>query len=83
MGVGNILRFDLLNMPDEDAFAKALEILYSLKIVDAESNLTADIGLKVCDLALDARLGVMLINSFKDEFACSEEMVALAAMLSV
>lgn len=46
-------------------------------------ELTEDIGKKLSDLALETKLAVMLLNSFKEEFSCSEEIVILASFLSL
>lgn len=40
MGVGNVLRFDLIDRPSEEAILKALESLFSLEIIDDMCNLT-------------------------------------------
>ena len=82
LGVGDLTKFSLLDQPEEEAMVKALEILYSLHIIDKESNLTQE-GAKACEFPLDARLSMMLMNSFKEEFTCSKEILLLCAMLSV
>lgn len=36
--------FKLLTYPKEDAYAKALECLFALKIIDKQCNLTEEMG---------------------------------------
>ena len=58
-------------------------MLYSLKIIDEDCNLTEDIGLKVGEMNLDTKVATMVLNSFNEEFVCSKEIIMLAALLSV
>jgi HrpA-like RNA helicase len=36
--------FDFLDKPSEESMVRALELLYSLKAIDIDGNLTNDIG---------------------------------------
>ena len=47
-----------------------------------QGELTAEIGNFLSDLPLDTRLAVMLLNSFKEEFSCSAEILILVSLLS-
>ncbi len=57
-------------------------MLYSLKVIDNECNLTEEYGLKISELPVETRIAVCIVNSFKEEFTCTEEMLILAALLS-
>lgn len=82
LGIGNLMKFDFLTKPTEESMVRALEILYSLGAIDKSGDLTADVGWKLTELPIEPRLGVALINSAKEEYLCSEEMLKLVAMLS-
>jgi len=82
MGIKNINKFETITKPDLNTIARALEILYFIGILDKSSNLT-DIGIKACDIPLDPRLSVALINSALDKFKCSEELLIICSMLSI
>lgn len=58
LGVGDVSKFELVTYPHEEAYAKALEQLYALKVIDNHCNLTSDIGLKITDFNLETKLGV-------------------------
>jgi ATP-dependent RNA helicase DDX35 len=60
---------------------RALEILYSLNALDDYSRLTMPFGMNLAEFPLDPLLASCLLNSWK--FNCSEEMLSIAAMLSV
>ncbi len=62
---------------------KAIETLHALRVVDDNCNLTENMGMKVSELPIETKLAVALINSFKEEFGCSEEILILVSMLSV
>ncbi|EAR90543.1 DEAD/DEAH-box helicase, putative (macronuclear) [Tetrahymena thermophila SB210] len=83
LGVGDVTNFELLQQPNENAYAKALEQLFALKVIDKYCNLTQEIGHKICDFNLETKLGVLLLNSFKDDFGCSQQMLVLCSMLSL
>lgn len=83
LGVSNLTKFELPDPPAETSMIRALETLFSLKIIDMRGELTEDIGKKISDIALETRLAVLLLNSFKEEFACSEEILILVAFLSL
>ena len=78
LGVGNIINFPFLSTPSEECLIRAFELLYSLKVLDINGKyilfageLTDDIGSKLSEIPLDPKLGVILINSLKPEFACA------------
>jgi ATP-dependent RNA helicase DDX35 len=83
IGIDNFAKFEFLDPAPDTALRKALEVLYSLGAIDDQVQLTEDIGYQLAELPVEPRLGVMLLNSCKDDFHCSEEMLSIVAMLSV
>lgn len=83
LGIDNLHKFAFLDSPPDSALMKALEVLYSLGAIDDQGQLTEDIGYQLAELPLEPRLGVILLNSCKDEFNCSEEMLSIVSMLSI
>ncbi|KRX10410.1 P-loop containing nucleoside triphosphate hydrolase [Pseudocohnilembus persalinus] len=61
---------------------ESFEYLNSLQIIDDNGELTKK-GEQVCELPLDTKTAVMIINSFDDEFQSSKEILILAAMISI
>jgi len=80
LGVENVLRFDFVSPPPAVAMAQALELLYSLEVLDENCHLT-DRGRSVVELPVDPRLGVMILAS--GDLECSEEILSMASMLTV
>eukprot|EP01016_Furgasonia_blochmanni_P011739 TRINITY_DN1543_c0_g1_i15.p2 TRINITY_DN1543_c0_g1~~TRINITY_DN1543_c0_g1_i15.p2 ORF type:complete len:338 (+),score=45.26 TRINITY_DN1543_c0_g1_i15:77-1090(+) len=62
---------------------RALELLFSLKAIERNGELTEDIGMKLSELPIDPRLGVVLLNSAKPEFNCAEDILMVVSLLSV
>ncbi|KAL0085039.1 helicase associated domain-containing protein [Phycomyces blakesleeanus] len=60
---------------------RALELLYSLKAINDVGELTLPLGEQLAEFPVDPMLGKILLAS--GEFKCSEEIVTIAAMLSV
>jgi len=82
LGVSNLAKFDFLDTPSEESIIRSLELLFSLHVIDMNGELTEEIGVFLSDLPVETRLAVMLLNSFKEEFACSEEILILVSLLS-
>lgn len=78
----SLSNFDFLDPPSEDSITRSLELLYSLGVLDLKGELTIDLGQKLGEFPLETRLSVMLLNSFKEEFACSEEILILVSLLA-
>jgi HrpA-like RNA helicase len=77
--------FYSLNLPspfDKSSLLKTLENLYALKIIDLYGDLTFDLGVFVARLPLESKLSVMLLNSYRAEFSCSEEISMVVSLLS-
>ncbi|KAI8366665.1 P-loop containing nucleoside triphosphate hydrolase protein [Radiomyces spectabilis] len=81
LGIDNVLRFDFLTPPPAALMVRALELLYSLKALDDVGRLTLPLGMQLAEFPVDPMLGKILLAS--GEFKCSEEIVTIAAMLSV
>ncbi|XP_020527985.1 probable pre-mRNA-splicing factor ATP-dependent RNA helicase DEAH9 isoform X3 [Amborella trichopoda] len=81
LGIDNILGFDWLASPSPEGMIRALEVLYSLGILDEDSKLTSPTGFQVAEMPLDPMLSRMIISG--SQFGCSEEMIIIAAFLSL
>ncbi|KAL0073695.1 P-loop containing nucleoside triphosphate hydrolase protein [Phycomyces blakesleeanus] len=81
IGIANVLRFDFLTPPPAELMIRALELLYSLKAINDVGELTLPLGEQLAEFPVDPMLGKILLAS--GEFKCSEEIVTIAAMLSV
>lgn len=81
MGIDNVLQFDFMSPPPAESMIRALELLYALNALDDSAKLTASIGSKMAEFPIDPTLAKMLLTS--GEYGCSEEMVTIAAMLTV
>lgn len=63
LGVHNIYNFGFFTKPESGNMVKSLELLYSMKIIDIDCNLTPDLGLKMYIFPLDPKLIVALLES--------------------
>lgn len=79
LGVDDVLNFDYLDPPSDDALAAALETLYALAALDGAGKLTV-LGRRMAVFPLDPEFARMLLASH--ELGCSEEIVTIVAMLS-
>lgn len=52
LGIDNILGFDWLASPPPEAMVRALEVLYSLSIVDDDVKLTSPIGYQIAEVPM-------------------------------
>ena len=60
---------------------RALELLYALGAIDEQANLTSPIGQQLVEMPCSPSMGRMLLASA--EHGCSEDALAIAAMLQV
>ncbi|GBB97167.1 hypothetical protein RclHR1_02930016 [Rhizophagus clarus] len=81
LGIDNVLRFDFMTPPPAELMIRALELLYSLKALDDYGRLTMPLGMQLAEFPVDPMLGKILLDSYK--FQCAEEMLTIAAMISV
>lgn len=80
LGIDNLVTFDYMDPPAPETIIRALELLNYLAAFDDEGNLTP-LGEIMAEFPLDPQLAKMLIVS--PEFKCSNEILTIAAMLSV
>ena len=80
LGIDDLVHFDFMDPPAPETMMRALEELNYLACLDDDGNLTS-LGRMASDFPMDPMLAVMLINS--PQFYCSNEILSLAAMLSV
>ncbi|KAL4081036.1 P-loop containing nucleoside triphosphate hydrolase protein [Scleroderma citrinum] len=80
IGVKDLVRFDWVDSPAPEALLRALELLNHLGAIDTDGNLTA-LGSIMAEFPLDPQLSKVLVVS--PEFRCSDEILTIAAMLSV
>lgn len=80
LGINDLVHFDYMDPPAPETVMRALELLNYLGAFDDEGNLTP-LGAIMAEFPLDPQLAKMLIVS--PAFKCSNEILSLAAMLSV
>ncbi|RAL44761.1 hypothetical protein DM860_003520 [Cuscuta australis] len=81
LGIDNILGFDWPASPSPEAMIRALEILYSLEVLDDDAKLTSPTGFQVAEIPLDPMISKMILASSVS--GCSEEIITIAAVLSI
>lgn len=52
LGIDNVLGFDWPASPSPEAMVRALEVLYSLGVLDDDAKLTSPAGFQVAEIAL-------------------------------
>ena len=82
LGVGSLARFDFLTPPPAEALARALELCTALGALDSEGRLTTPLGTQMALLPLEPQLARAVIAAATTH-GCSEELVKIAAVLSV
>jgi HrpA-like RNA helicase len=80
VGIQNAVDFDFLDRPDIGAIAQAEKTLHLLGALDNEGYLT-EIGELMVELALEPRLGRMVIEAMKPKLNCLNEICIIAAFL--
>jgi len=80
LGIDDLVHFDYMDPPAPETVMRALELLNYLAAFDDEGNLTP-LGDLMSSFPLEPQLSKMLIVS--PEFKCSNEILSIAAMLSV
>ncbi|CAK9327485.1 unnamed protein product [Citrullus colocynthis] len=81
LGIDNILGFDWPSPPSPEVMVRALEVLYSLGVLDDDAKLTSPIGFQVAEIPLEPMISKMILAS--GELGCSEEIITIAAVLSI
>ncbi|KAJ2356816.1 DEAH-box ATP-dependent RNA helicase prp22 [Coemansia erecta] len=80
MGINDLIGFDFMDPPPVQTLIASLELLHSLGALDNEGLLTR-IGRKMAEFPMSPELAKALLASV--ELGCSEEVLTIAAMLSV
>ncbi|KAL3820393.1 hypothetical protein ACJIZ3_006298 [Penstemon smallii] len=81
LGIDNILGFDWPASPSPEALIRALEVLYSLGVIDDDAKLTSPAGFQVAEIPLDPMISKMILAS--NDYGCSEEVITIASVLSI
>ncbi|GAA0169068.1 RNA helicase [Lithospermum erythrorhizon] len=63
LGIDNILGFDWPASPSPEVMIRALEVLYSLGIIDDDAKLTAPTGFQVAEIPLDPMISKVILAS--------------------
>ncbi|KAJ8623449.1 hypothetical protein MRB53_031978 [Persea americana] len=79
-GIDHPIHFDFMDPPAPETLMRALEVLNYLGALDDDGNLTK-LGEIMSEFPLDPQMSKMLVVS--PEFNCSNEILSIAAMLSV
>ncbi|XP_057370593.1 pre-mRNA-splicing factor ATP-dependent RNA helicase DHX16-like [Daphnia carinata] len=80
LGINDLIHFDFLDPPPHETLALALEQLYALGALNHMGELTK-LGRRMAEFPVDPMMAKMLLAS--EKYKCSEEIVTIAAMLSV
>ncbi|KAG7012462.1 putative pre-mRNA-splicing factor ATP-dependent RNA helicase DEAH9 [Cucurbita argyrosperma subsp. argyrosperma] len=81
LGIDNILGFDWPSPPSPEVMIRALEVLYSLGVLDDDAKLTSPVGFQVAEIPLEPMISKMILAS--GDLGCSEEILTIAAVLSI
>lgn len=80
LGVEDLVHFDFMEPPSPESMMRALEMLHFLGALDEEGDLT-EVGRHMADFPVDPHLSRTLVAAA--ERGCLDEVLAIAAMLSV
>ncbi|KAI3384930.1 hypothetical protein SNEBB_000119 [Seison nebaliae] len=80
LGINDLLHFDFMDMPSNDALIMALEQLYALGALNHKGELTK-LGRRMAEFPLDPQLSKMLLAS--EKYNCTKESLTICAMLNV
>lgn len=80
LGINDLIHFDFLDPPPTETLVLALEQLYALGALNHHGELTK-LGRRMAEFPVDPMMAKMLLAS--EKYKCSEEIVTIAAMLSV
>uniref|UniRef100_A0A7N0T1N1 RNA helicase n=1 Tax=Kalanchoe fedtschenkoi TaxID=63787 RepID=A0A7N0T1N1_KALFE len=80
LGIHDLINFDFMDPPPAEALLKALELLFALSALNKLGELTK-VGRRMAEFPLDPMLSKMIVAS--DKYKCSDEIISIAAMLSV
>ncbi|KAL5981951.1 Pre-mRNA-splicing factor ATP-dependent RNA helicase DEAH1 [Asimina triloba] len=80
LGINDLVNFDFMDPPPAEALIKALEMLFGLSALNSIGELTK-VGRRMAEFPLDPMLSKMIVAS--EKYKCAEEIISIAAMLSV
>ncbi|GBM13433.1 Pre-mRNA-splicing factor ATP-dependent RNA helicase DHX16 [Araneus ventricosus] len=80
LGINDIIHFNFLDPPPHESLVLALEQLYALGGLNHQGELTK-LGRRMAEFPVDPMMSKMLLAS--EKYKCSEEILSIAAMLSV
>ncbi|CAI5730536.1 unnamed protein product [Peronospora destructor] len=80
MSINNLMSFDFMDPPPQDALVMALENLYALGALDDEGLLTR-LGKKMAEFPVEPKNAKVLLTSVV--LGCAEEVLTIVAMMSV
>ncbi|CAI0422630.1 unnamed protein product [Linum tenue] len=80
LGIHDLLNFDFMDPPPSEALLKALELLFALNALNKHGELTK-VGRRMAEFPLDPMQAKMIVAS--DKYKCSDEIISIAAMLSI
>ncbi|XP_043940421.1 pre-mRNA-splicing factor ATP-dependent RNA helicase DHX16 [Protopterus annectens] len=80
LGINDLIHFDFMDPPPHETLVLALEQLYALGALNHLGELTK-LGRRMAELPVDPMLSKMILAS--EHFKCSEQILSIAAMLSV
>ncbi|XP_052478633.1 probable pre-mRNA-splicing factor ATP-dependent RNA helicase DEAH9 isoform X1 [Gossypium raimondii] len=81
LGIDNILGFNWPASPSPESMIRALEVLFSLGVLDDDAKLTSPVGFQVAEIPLEPMIAKMILSS--NELGCSDEIITIAAVLSI
>ncbi|XVF79006.1 hypothetical protein PTKIN_Ptkin14bG0184400 [Pterospermum kingtungense] len=80
LGIHDLVNFDFMDPPPAEALQEALDLLFALAALNKFGELTK-IGRRMAEFPFDPMLSKMIVAS--DKYKCSDEVISIAAMLSV
>jgi len=80
LGIDDIMKFEWVSAPSSEAIIRALERLVRSGMIGEDGRLV-EVGAKVAEFGVDVGIASMIWKS--KEMKCSEEILTIAAMVSV
>ena len=80
LGINDLIHFDFMDPPPPETLIRALEHLYALGALNDKGELTK-LGRRMTEFPLDPMISKIILAS--EIYECSEEILSIAAMLSV
>lgn len=83
LGIDNVATFPYLTPPSAKIMARGLEVLSALEALDDYAKLTKPLGTRMAEIALPPMMAKALLTSTNPDFACTSELLTIAAMCSL